>query len=227
MLNSAEIKKKAGYMGADLCGIAPIDRFINAPAGFHPHDVFKDTKSVISVACRIPEGPVTAENLIPYFVSEEIVTDKLNRIVFELSLAIEDSGFSAVIVPSSPYDYWDEEQMEGKGILSLKHIAYYAGLGYIGRNSLLCNKKYGNLIKLGAILTDAELKSDEMYAGDMCENCGNLCELSCPVNAISNKHVSQKECRPYSEVKNKRGADIYTCNICRKVCPNRNGISQI
>lgn len=226
-MTSAEIKEMAGNLGADLCGIASIDRFKGSPAGFHPHDVFVKARSVISIACRIPEGPVVAENLIPYFVSEEIVTTKLNGIVFDLSMAIEDAGFAAVIVPSSPYDYWDEENMEGKGILSLKHIAYYAGLGYIGRNSLLCNKEYGNLIKLGAILTDAEPEPDEIYTDDMCENCGNLCEISCPVNAIADKHVSQKRCRPYSEVKNKRGADIYTCNICRKVCPNRNGVDKI
>ena len=69
VITSAEIKKRAEDLGANLCGIASIDRFKDSPAGFHPHDVFKKTKSVISIACRIPEGPVEAENLIPYFVS--------------------------------------------------------------------------------------------------------------------------------------------------------------
>lgn len=224
-MNSVDIKEKAAALGANLCGIASIDRFENAPLGFNPKDVFKQTKSVISIACRVPDGPVDANNLIPYFVNEDVAAAKLKRIAFELSLFIEDFGHKAVVVPSYPYDYWDDENTEGKGIVSLKLIAQLAGLGYLGRNSLLCNPKYGNIIKLGAVLTDAELEQDNILEGDMCGNNCNLCELACPVSAIKDNYVSQKKCRPNSEVLNKRGAEVYTCNICRSVCPNRKGMS--
>ena len=225
MITSDEIKKLAIQFGADLCGIASIDRFENAPEGFHPKDVFKDTKSVISIACRIPDGPLNADNIIPYSAIEEMVLTKLNGIALNLSLAIEEQGSKAVLIPSTPYDYWDEENMEGRGILSLKHLAYYAGLGYLGRNTLLCNPRFGNLIKLGAIITDAGLEADSMQEGEMCKvNC-NLCVDSCPVEAIEANHVVQKRCRPLSEIVNKRGIEIYACNVCRKVCPNRNGIA--
>jgi epoxyqueuosine reductase QueG len=224
MIESTEIKNMAAFLGADLCGIASIDRFHNAPKGFHPYNIYKDTKSVIAIACRVPDGPVDASNLIPYFVNEEVVAAKIKKIAFELSLFIEDSGYKAVVIPSFPYDYWDEQNQEGKGILSLKHLAFFAGLGYIGRNSLLCNPEFGNLIKLGAIITNVELKADNIHEGEMCGTDCNLCETNCPVNAICNYQVSQKKCRPNSEIINKRGAEVYTCNMCRKICPNRNGI---
>lgn len=224
MISSTDIKKIATELGADLCGIASIDRFVNAPEGFHPCDVFKDTKSVISIACRIPDGPVTATNLIPYKVIGDIVLSKIYEIALALSMAMEDKGLKAVLVPSTPYDYWDEDKLEGRGILSLKHLGYFAGLGQIGRNSMLCNKTYGNLITLGAILTDAELDADKMQIEEMCaENC-NLCIDSCPVGAISEQGVLQKLCRPHSEIINKRGVEVYVCNTCRKICPNRGGI---
>jgi len=224
MIDSSNIKLKVLSLGADLCGIASIDRFVDSPVGFHPKDVYKDTKSVISIACRVPEAPLEASNLIPYFVNEEVVGAKIKRIAFEISLFIEDLGFDAVVVPSFPYDYWDEENQEGKGIVSLKHIAWLAGLGYIGRNSLLCTPEYGNLVKLGAVLTNAELVADDVKEGNMClEDC-DLCESACPVGAIHDYKVNQKKCRPNSEVVNKRGAEVYTCNLCRLVCPNRRRI---
>jgi len=135
MITSTEIKNLATHIGADLCGIASIDRFENAPKGFHPRDVFKDTKSVISIACRIPDGLLNADNVIPYSAIEGVILSKISGIALTLSLAIEDKGSKAVLIPSTPYDYWDEENMEGRGILSLKHLAYYSGLGYLGRNS--------------------------------------------------------------------------------------------
>ncbi|MDP4266866.1 MAG: hypothetical protein Q8880_05480 [Bacteroidota bacterium] len=129
------------------------------------------------------------------------------------------------IVSIDRYDYWDVETMTGKGILSLKHLGYKAGLGYIGRNSLLCNDKYGNLIRLGAVITDVEMVADDLMEGDMCSDSCNLCINSCPVGAIGiDGIVLQRNCREHAEIKNKRGVDIYACCECRRVCPNMNGI---
>ena len=48
MLDSKRIKEIMFALGADLCGIASIDRFDNAPKGYHPLDVLPTCKSVIS-----------------------------------------------------------------------------------------------------------------------------------------------------------------------------------
>lgn len=224
MINSDEIKKTAKSFGADLCGIAPIERFSDSPKGFHPRDIYKKTESVIAIACRVPDGSIDLDTFIPYTVIEELALSKVSQIALSLSLEIEARGSKAVMIPSVPYDYWDAENLEGKGILSLKHLGLKAGLGFMGRNTLLCNGQYGNLIRLGAVLTDAVLSPDEMQKGELCRDSCDLCVTSCPVGAIGNSHVSQKKCRPYSEVKNKRGIEVCVCNVCRKVCPNRNGI---
>jgi len=224
MITSNEIKLLSKELGADLCGIASVDIFSDSPKGFHPTDVFKDTKSIISIACRVSESSFHANTQIPYTAVEDLALARVSQIALSIVLHIEKQGAKAVLVPSEPYDYWDAEKMEGKGILSLKHLGYKAGLGYIGRNSLLCNESYGNLIKLGAVITNAVLVPDKISEGDMCPDTCNMCEQSCPVGAIENLKVNQKKCRQYSEIVNKRGAEIYTCYECRKVCPNRNGI---
>ena len=51
-----QIKEIILNKGADLCGIANIDRFIDTPAGFHPLDIYKDCKSVIVFGKRLPKG---------------------------------------------------------------------------------------------------------------------------------------------------------------------------
>lgn len=226
MISTNEVKELAFQLGADLCGIASIDRFYDAPKGFHPADVYRGTKSVISIACRIPEMPLFIHSPSPYTAIEDLALSKVSQIAFSLSIYIEQHGFRAVMIPSVPYDYWDSETLTGKGILSLKHLGYKAGLGYIGKNSLLCNNLYGNLIKLGAIITNAELHSDRMANKDLCGDSCRLCIDSCPVGAIEpDGIVVQKKCREFAEIKNKRGVEIYACHECRNVCPNRNGYS--
>jgi epoxyqueuosine reductase QueG len=227
MITSNDIKKYATQIGADLCGIASIDRFDDSPQGFHPTDVYKDTKSIISIACRIPRTPLFIDSPSPYTAIEDIALSRVNQIALSITLYIEQYGFNAIMIPSVPYDYWDAESKTGKGILSLKHLGNKAGLGYIGKNSLLCNESFGNQIKLGAVITDAELVPDKLIDSDMCIDSCNLCIDSCPVDAIGlDSVVSQKKCREYAEINNKRGVEIYACHECRKVCPNRNGFKK-
>ncbi len=54
-IRSIEIKNYAKNIGADLTGIASIDRFKNAPKGHHPKDILESCKSVIVCAKKMPE----------------------------------------------------------------------------------------------------------------------------------------------------------------------------
>ena len=58
-MNSKEVKDILRSLGADLCGIASIDMFRDAPKGYHPLDVMPTCKSVISFGCRFPMGQKT------------------------------------------------------------------------------------------------------------------------------------------------------------------------
>lgn len=49
-MDSSKVKEILFSLGADLCGIASVDRFDDAPQGFHPLDVLPSCKSVISFA---------------------------------------------------------------------------------------------------------------------------------------------------------------------------------
>jgi epoxyqueuosine reductase len=215
------IKQLAHDLGADLCGIAPVERFDEAPAGFRPRDIFPQAKSVVAVAKCMPEGPYHSKSAIPYTVASNVTLLQITRIVIELCSAIErQTGTRAMPVPSEPYEYWDEEKREGRGLLSLKHAGWLAGLGVITANSLLTNNHFGNRISLGAALLDIELNGDKIADYNFgCEKC-HRCIDACEVHAISGGIVNQKVCRTHYESKTARGAPLYVCNACRKLCPN-------
>jgi epoxyqueuosine reductase QueG len=116
--------------------------------------------------------------------------------------------------------------MTGKGMLSLKHAGYLAGLGVIGRNSLLCNPDLGNLIRIGAVLANVYLEADPIINYDFCSDECNLCIDNCPSGALSKDDVLQKNCRLYSESHTTKGSPITVCNNCRRICPNHAGWRQ-
>jgi epoxyqueuosine reductase len=225
LIDSVKVKITARELGSDLCGIAPAESFLDAPAGFRPTDIYSECKSVIVYAKRIPPESMFAENCVPYTHMCNIITRLVDDIGFKLCEALEGMGIGAVHIPSDdPYEYWDKEKQHGHGILSMRHAAYLAGLGTLGKNTLLTNMKLGNIIQIGAVLADTSLDPDKPAGYSMCPDNCRLCIEACPTKALDGKTVDQKQCRTLSNFKNERGFVLKKCNICRKICPNYAGI---
>ncbi len=219
-----KIKEIVIALGADICGIASIDRFTGAPEGFSPKDIFAECKSVIAFGLALPKGVTQVDPQIIYGHFNDNSCLQVDTISFRASKIIEkEVNCYAVPIPcDSPYEFWDEENREGRGLISMKHVAVLAGLGIIGKSTLLINNKFGNLLTIGAILTNLDIQSDELCEGSCIDAC-NRCIDSCPAGAIANGEVNQKLCRDYTYGKNKRGFDIVNCNKCRNICPMRYG----
>lgn len=115
--------------------------------------------------------------------------------------------FSACAVPvpcDKPYEYWEKETLTGKGLMSMKHAAVMSGLGTRGKNSLLLNPDYGNLLAVGAVLSELELQSDELCEDICIKNC-RKCIDACPVQAIRHGLVNQMLCRQNTYGQTDRG----------------------
>ena len=223
MTTEEKIKKIILNNGADLCGIANIDRFTDVPVGFHPSDIFAACKSVVVLAKRLPRGLASINPRIVYNHANNLNVNIVDRIIFEASIAIEQMGCITVPLPcDAPYDYWEKENLTGKGLLSMRHAAVLAGLGSLGKNTLFINKRYGNFLTLGAILTDLDLQSDPLSEELCIENC-RLCLDNCPAKALDGKTANQKLCRLHTYTTNHRGFDVVNCNRCRTVCPRKFG----
>jgi len=212
--------------GVDLCGIAPVERFREAPEGFRPTDIYPLAKAVLVIAKRVPQAALLSGSPVPYKFTSDVVLDEVFRITCNLSLRLQDLGVAAVPIPSEPYEYWDVEKKEGRGILSLKHAAHLAGLGVLGKNTLLTNNKLGNRITLGALLLNVSLKGDPIATYSICKEDCNACITSCPVKALDGKSVVQKLCREKSQLTTPKGYSLYVCNTCRTVCPSGEGLKR-
>ena len=220
----SEIKALVLEFGADACGVACIDAFSGVPTGFHPRDLYPECKSVIIFGVALPKGLLETRDDLIYGYYNSLSKDKVDLIAFQSAKAIEER-FGCKVMPlpgDGPYMYWDAEKLEGHGLISVKHAAVLAGLGTLGKSTILLNPEYGNRLTLGAMLTDIDLPSDEP-AQPVCLPSCRLCIDACPVHAIGDGTVSQKLCRIHTYGKNARGFDTVQCDRCRTVCPMRNG----
>ena len=216
-MNSREVKELMKSLGADLCGIASVDRFDEAPKGFHPLDVLPTCKSVISFACRFPVATLHCQSHIPYTRVRNSITPKMDQIALDFCIEMEKRGVFCVPIPTNE-SVWDAGTNRERSIVSQKHAAQAAGVGTIGRHSLLITPEFGSMVWLGSVLCEQEFIPDPMKE-NICTNC-NLCVEACPVNALENEQMNQGTCWDYAF-----GEDEETqtwqisCHKCRDICP--------
>ena len=124
---------------------------------------------------------------------------------------------------SAPDGKWvqGDGRKEQFGYISLKHAAEISGLGIIGKNYLLTNPKYGNLLWFSAVLTDAKLKADNPLHQSICDDC-NKCVEVCPVNALDDLNsFGKKGCSGHFKIEDRKFK--IKCYLCRTVCPHSSG----
>jgi epoxyqueuosine reductase len=126
-------------------------------------------------------------------------------------------------------------QIEGRGFVDSAPVlerawAVQSGLGWVGKNGNLINKKKGSFFFIATLITDLKLNADVPYMQDFCGTC-NRCIEACPTNAIlPNKEIEASQCISYftielkqsqlpDQYKGKSGEWIFGCDICQDVCP--------
>lgn len=107
--------------------------------------------------------------------------------------------------------------------------AVEAGIGWIGKNSMLLSRKNGSFFFLAEIVCDLELAYDKPFGGSYCGDC-TQCIDSCPTEAItSEKQIDARRCISYLTIELKDAIEnefdgqykdwIFGCDICQDVCP--------
>ena len=217
MITREKVKEIMFSLGADLCGIASIDRFGDAPKGYHPLDVLPTCESVISFGCRFPIGTLICKSAIPYTRVRNSITPKMDAIALDFCIEMEKNQIVCVPIPTNE-DQWDKNTGRYRSIVSQKHAAQAAGLGTIGRHSLLITPEFGSMVWLGTVLCEQGFEPDEMKE-PLCNNC-NLCVEICPVNALEKWEIKQQSCWEFAFGDNdEEKVWEISCHKCRDICP--------
>lgn len=214
MMDGQQIKNCCMEFGADLVGVAPVSRFAEAPTQTHPRAVLAACRSVIVFACRFPAEATNDSQA--YTQTRNALVQKTAQIAEQTAAHLRQAGFDA-----EPIGY-TASLIEGRycGPISLKHAAVLAGLGKMGKNTLVVNDKYGNMIWLGAVLTSMDMQADAPAAYSPCRPACRLCIQSCPAGALGGERVNQMACLAQAFRKVENGQEIL-CWTCRQVCPNQ------
>lgn len=189
-----------------------------------PREVMSTARSVVTCAlnynsdkpysteCRDPE-----RGWIARYAWGEDYHDLMKRMLSELAGAVQKWK------PQSECLVYADT-----GPVMERVFAKHSGVGWIGKNTCILDKKLGSFIFLGVILTDLELKPDPIVP-DHCGSC-TACIDACPTQALVAPHkLDARRCISYltiehrgeiaPELANKMGNHLFGCDICQDVCP--------
>ena len=244
MLDHRNIKRLAAGEGFDLCGIAPCRHLAenearfrewlaagyqssldylerNADKRFDPRRLVERARTAVVCAVayknRASEGypPGCRTRIASYACAADYHTtirDRLRRMLAALKAAhpaLEGRAF----VDTAP--------------LCEKQLAVEAGLGWIGRQSLLVTPQYGSFVLLGElILTDEADAYDAPFEGEGCGRC-RRCLASGPTGAlVRSRMLDTGRCIACHTIEKEPGTEvdlhgwIFGCDACQSCCPH-------
>lgn len=212
MLTSELIKEKARLFGADLCGIASIQRFEGTHPQRDPKSILPNATCVIGFGFRVPNGLYYTMdkgtqynnyvNLGVKYIDEEFAE------IFLLKMAgvIENAGFDACVQRNisnlkikgdktqnpellDTYELqFAEAVASGKPvpdvIMDFPQAAQACGLGCVSAKGSIITREFGPFARFVFLVTDAPLDPDPAFEGNLCDQCG-ACADACPGHAVS------------------------------------------
>lgn len=188
----------------------------------NPFIYMEDGKTIISIAFPYLHNVTYVDNGFSYYTRGEDYHKVVNFYLERICEYIRENGGKALAFVDSNF-------------LPERYIAYLAGVGFIGKNSLIITERYGSYVFLGEIITNIEFEVDERDYKEIekfkeCNDC-NICYNNCPTKSINAYRKNSNICLSYftqkkslndKEMKLLKGR-IFGCDSCQSCCPyNRN-----
>src|SRR5271168_2961767 len=239
--DSVAIKKRAGELGLDVCGVTSADPARHA--AFYRQWTAEGKAGEMAWLAREPDRRTDPRNVLPgarsiivaglnywqpqpkgrgriarYALGEDyhhVLLEKLEALAAEITRSGEPAGAKAKI-------YVDT------GPVLEKPLAERAGVGWQGKSTMLIHRQLGPWLLLGEIITTLELEPDAPQR-DHCGSCSKCIE-ACPTGAITAPYqLDARRCIAYLTIELKGsipeelrpliGDRVYGCDECLDVCP--------
>jgi len=249
------IESRAKELGLDLCGIVPAGKFpelehteewlargfagemkyLSDPRRRSGDGAFPGIRSVIVCALSyntdlpkstdVPHLPKDDEPR--GWISRYAWGDDYHEVLEERLNQLAAAMCEHFVEPFDARVYTDT------GPLQERVFAKYAGLGWLGKNTLLLNQRLGSWVFLGAVLTSLDLapslEDGALPPPDLCGSC-RRCIDACPTEAFVEPYVMDaRRCISYltielrgaipGELRESIGSHVFGCDICQDVCP--------
>jgi len=241
---SRQIKDQAHQLGFDLVGIAPAveaphwDRLCEwVEQGFHagmdyipsrlaayrhPAGVLPGCRSLVMVGASYPPAlprsvPLGCGRLAAYATRTDYhwLLRRRLRSLAQFVESLAPGTRARAVVDTAP--------------LLERSFSWLAGLGWIGKNTMLIHPKLGSYLLLGAVLTTAELPADSPFSKEYCGRCRACLEV-CPTGAlVAPFTLDARRCLSYWTIEAKAVPPrqlrlsfdqwLFGCDLCQEVCP--------
>jgi epoxyqueuosine reductase len=242
---SLRIKQKARELGFSLVGICPavappgasrLEEWLargyagqmeylelRREAYAHPRHILEGVRSLVMLAMPYggerPRAVAAGEGKISRYAwgsidYHDLIREKLHQLADFLRIEVPEAVTRGV-VDTAP--------------LLEREFASLAGLGWVGKNTLLINRQVGSYFFLAALLTDQLLRFDTAHLQDHCGTC-TACLDACPTAAFAQPYVlDATKCISYLtielrdavplDLRERQGEWLFGCDVCQEVCP--------
>ncbi|MCY3979423.1 MAG: tRNA epoxyqueuosine(34) reductase QueG [Chloroflexi bacterium] len=250
-LTVPRIKAAASALGFNLCGVAPaepsptllaylrwIERGMHGAMGYMARvDRVRRRQDLREIMPGAKSLIVVGLDYHARFADEETLNDPARgRIAsyawgldYHKVLALRLEQFAEWLADAGGRAIQQKVYVDTGAILERSH-AQQAGLGFIGKNTMLIHPRRGSSFFIGEIITALEIDDyDDPHRETMCGVC-TRCLAACPTDAFPKPYVlDARRCISYHTIENKGWIDrelragfgnwIFGCDICMDVCP--------
>lgn len=244
MISAKEIKETAAEIGFDLCGVAPcrhldetekrfrswLDAGCQARLQYLERNLDKrfDLRRLVDGAQSVAVCAVNYKNRFslgyPDGCRTKIASYALNR---DYHRTLKEMLFAMLQRLAERHPALKGRVFTDSAPVVEKRLAVEAGLGWIGRQSLLLTPQFGSYVLLGeVVLTEPCDRYDEPFAESRCGSC-RACVESCPAGAVRDDRTIDASrcisCHTVEDASTETPSDlhgwIFGCDCCQSRCP--------